>query len=80
MRLLINGGDWNTVTYIPDLRRNKYTEMFFKGYKPHPDGDGSMIWDFELAIKEADFNKKRKVGSLKKKKKKSTPKKKTRKK
>jgi len=79
MRLLINGGDWNTVSYISDLRRNKYTEIFFKGYKPHPDGDGTMIWDFELAIKEANFDKKRKVGSLKKKKK-STPKKKARKK
>ena len=76
MRLLINGGDWNTVSYISDLRRNKYTEMFFKGYKPHPDGDGSMIWDFELAIKEADFNKKRKVGSLKKKSSKSKKRKK----
>jgi len=53
--------------------------MFFKGYKPHPDGDGTMIWDFELAIKEANFDKKRKVCSLRKKKK-STPKKKTRKK
>jgi len=78
MRLLINGGDWNTVSYISDLRRNKYTEMFFNGYKPHPDGDGSMIWDFELAIKEANIDKKRKVCSLRKKKKKSTPKKKTR--
>jgi len=52
--------------------------MFFNGYKPHPDGDGSMIWDFELAIKEANIDKKRKVCSLRKKKKKSTPKKKTR--
>ena len=24
---------------------DEYTEIFFKGYKPHPDGDGSMIWD-----------------------------------
>ena len=68
MRLLINGGDWNTVGYISDLRRNKYTEMFFKGHKPHPDGDGSMMWDYNLARKNAGLDKKRKFGSSKKKK------------
>ena len=76
MRLLINGGDWNTVSYISDLRRNKYTEMFFKGYKPHPDGDGSMIWDCNLARKNAGLDRKRKIGSLKKKSSKSKKRKK----
>jgi len=67
MRLLINGGDWNSVAYISELQRNKYTEMFFRGYKDHPDGDGSMVWDYNLARKNAQLNNKKKVGSLKKK-------------
>ena len=32
------------------LRRDKYVDLFFSGYKDHPDGkDGSMIWDGKLA-------------------------------
>lgn len=77
MRLMINGGDWNTVAYISKLRRNKFKDWFFGGYKPHPDGDGSMIWDYKLAKKKAGLAGKRKFGS---KKKKSTPRKKPRKK
>ena len=76
MRLMINGGDWNTVAYISKLRRNKFKGWFFGGYKPHPDGDGSMIWDYKLAKKNAGLAGKRKFGS----KKKSTPRKKPRKK
>ena len=67
MRLLINGGDWNSVAYISELQRNKYTEMFFGGYKDHPDGDGSMVWDYNLARKHAKLYNKKKFGSLKKK-------------
>ena len=51
-------------------------EMFFKGYKPHPDGDGSMIWDVQLARKNAGLDKKRKIGSLKEKSSKSKKRKK----
>ena len=76
---MINGGDWNTVAYISKLRRNKFKDWFFGGYKPHPDGDGTMIWDYKLAKKNAGLAGKRKVCSLRKKKK-STPKKKPRKK
>ena len=76
MRLMINGGDWNTVAYISKLRRNEYTEMFFKGYKPHPDGDGSMIWDVQLARKNAGLDRKRKISSSKKKSSKSKKRKK----
>ena len=76
MRLMINGGDWNTVAYISKLRRNKFKDWFFGGYKPHPDGDGSMIWDYKLAKENAGLTGKRKFGS----KKKSTPRKKPRKK
>ena len=43
MRLLINGGDWGTVSYVSDLRRDKYVHWYFGGYKLHPDGDGSKI-------------------------------------
>jgi len=31
MRLLNNGGDWNTVSYVSDLKRNKYTDWYFRG-------------------------------------------------
>lgn len=67
MRLLINGGDWNTVGYVAKLRRNKYNAWYFKGYKDHPDGDGSMIWDYNVAKREAGLDGKRKIGSSKKK-------------
>ena len=67
MRLLINGGDWNTVAYVAQLRRNKYNMWYFKGYKDHPDGDGSKIWDYNVAKREAGLDGKRKIGSLKKK-------------
>ena len=66
MRLLINGGDWNTIGYISELRRNKYTEFFFHGYKDHPDGDGSKVWDYNLSRKKAGLDGKRKFGSKKK--------------
>ena len=36
MRLMINGGDWNTVAYISKLQRNEYTDWFFRGYEDHP--------------------------------------------
>ena len=65
MRLLINGGDWGTVSYVSDLRRDKYVHWYFGGYKFHPDGDGSMIWDHNLARKNAGLNKKRKIGQKK---------------
>ena len=67
MRLLINGGDWNSVAYISELQRNKYTEMFFGGYKDHPDGDGSMVWDYSLARASAGIEGKRKFGAKKSK-------------
>ena len=67
MRLLINGGDWNTVAYVAKLRRNKYNVWYFKGYKDHPDGDGSKIWDYNKTKREAGLDGKRKIGSLKKK-------------
>jgi len=60
MRLLVKRGEWNTVRYVLELRRNKYTNCFFGGYKNHPDGDGSMIWDFSLAKKNAGLDGKRK--------------------
>ena len=62
MRLFVKRGDWSTVRYVSELRQNKYTGMFFNGYKDHPDGDGSMIWDFSLAKKNAGFDRKRKFG------------------
>ena len=62
MRLFIKRGDWSTVRYVSELRQNKYTGMFFNGYTDHPDGDGSMIWDFSLAKKNAGFDGKRKFG------------------
>ena len=49
------------------LRRNKYNVWYFKGYKDHPDGDGSKIWDYNVAKREAGLDGKRKIGSLKKK-------------
>ena len=61
MRLLINGGDWNTVSYVSDLKRNKYIDWYFSGYKDHPSKDGSMIWDFNLARRNAGLDKKRKI-------------------
>ena len=65
MRLLINGGDWNTISYVSDLKRNKYTDWYFRGYKDHPSEDGSMIWDFELAALKSGLAGKRKISQSK---------------
>jgi len=67
MRLLVNGGDWGTVSYVSELKRDTHIDWFFKGYKDHPDGDGSMVWDYSLARASAGIERKRKFGSLKKK-------------
>ena len=80
MRLMINGGDWNTVAYISKLQRNEYTDWFFRGYEDHPSKDGSKVWNYNLARKNAGLDGKRKITSSKSKKKKSTPRKKARKK
>jgi hypothetical protein len=75
MRLLITRGDWSTLSYIPELKRNQYTELFFHGYKDHSDGDGSKVWDYNLAKKKAKFKgmkfgqKKKKAAKKKKKRK-----------
>jgi len=65
MRLLINRGDWNSVTYVSDLRRDKYTDWFFRGYKDHASKDGSMVWDYSLAKRKAGLDGKRKIGEKK---------------
>ena len=66
MRLLINGGDWNTVGYVSDLKRNKYTDWYFRGYKEHPSKDGtSMIFDYELAALKSGLAGKRKISQSK---------------
>ena len=70
IRLLINGGGWETVKYVPELKRNKYTGMFFDCYRDHPDGDGSMIWSYDVALQHVDITKKRKFNHTQKKKKK----------
>ena len=77
MRLMINGGDWNTVAYISKLQRNEYTDWFFRGYEDHPSKDGTKVWNCNLARTNAGLNGKRKLASSKKK---STPRKKARKK
>ena len=64
MRLLIKRNDWCTVSYVSDLRRNKYTDLFFGGYVDHPDKDGSMIWDSSLARKRAKLDGKKKFSSV----------------
>ena len=70
IRLLINGGGWETVKYVPELERNKYTGIFFDCYRDHPDGDGSMIWSYDVALQHVDITKKRKFNHTQKKKKK----------
>jgi len=67
MRLLIKRNDWCTVSYVSDLRRNKYTDLFFGGYVDHPDKDGSMIWDSSLARNRAKLDGKKKLGKKSKK-------------
>lgn len=66
MRLMINGGDWNTVAYISKLQRNEYTDWFFRGYEDHPSKDGSKVWNYNLARKNAGLDGKRKITSFKK--------------
>ena len=75
MRLLIKRGDWNTVKYVSQLRRDKHIDWYFRGYKKHPDGDDSMIWDCNLARKSAGLDKKKKFGSSKEERKKNSNKK-----
>jgi hypothetical protein len=43
IRLLIKRGDWSTVHDVSKLRKNKYTNWYFKGYEDHPDGDGRAL-------------------------------------
>jgi hypothetical protein len=62
MRLLIKRGDWNTVAYVDKLRKNKYTDWFFRGYEAHPANDGTMRWNCDLAKKAAGLDKKVKFG------------------
>ena len=64
MRLLINGGDWGTVSYVSELKRDTYIDWFFNGYKDHP---GSMVWDYSLAKASAGIEGKRKFGAKKSK-------------
>jgi|AOAMet1_04_M0_20_1038515.scaffolds.fasta_scaffold21941_2 hypothetical protein len=84
MRLLIKRrGDWHTVSYVSNLRRDKYTDWFFRGYEDHPSKDGTKVWSCDLARQRARLVGRKKFGSSKKKrssKKKSTPNKKPRKK
>ena len=75
MRLLIKRGDWDTVKYVSQLQRDTHIDLYFRGYKKHPDDDGSMIWDFDLARKNAGLDKKKKYGSSKEEKKKNSNKK-----
>ena len=65
MRLLIKGGDWGTLGYLDDLKRNEYTGWFFRGYEDHPSKDGSKVWNFEKARKGAGLDGKKKFGSKK---------------
>lgn len=67
MRLLIKRNDWCTVSYVSELRQNKYTKLFFGGYVDHPTKDGSMIWDSSLAREGAEFGGKKKLGKKSKK-------------
>ena len=75
MRLLIKRGDWDTVKYVSELQRDTYIDWYFRGYKKHPDDDGSMIWDFDLARKSAGLCNKKKFGSSNEEKKKNSNKK-----
>jgi len=47
------------------LRRDKYTDWFFRGYKDHASKDGSMVWDYSLAKRKAGLDGKRKIGEKK---------------
>jgi hypothetical protein len=66
IRLLIKRGDWSTVSYVAKLKKNKYTNWYFKGYEDHPDGDGTMRWNCELAIKAAGLDERVKIGRKRK--------------
>ena len=75
MRLLIKRGDWDTVKYVSELQRDTHIDLYFRSYKKHPDDDGSMIWDFDLARKSAGLCNKKKFGSSKEEKKNNSNKK-----
>ena len=68
IRLLINikRGDWSTVHYVSKLRKNVYTNWYFNGYEDHPDADGTMRWNCELAIKAAGLDERVKIGRKRK--------------
>ena len=66
IRLLIKRGDWSTVGYVDKLRKNKYTDWYFRGYENHPAEDGTMRWNCELAIKAAGLNTRVKIGQKRK--------------
>ena len=53
MRLLIKRNDWYTVSYVSNLRRDKYTDWFFRGYEDHPSKDGTKVWSCDLARQRA---------------------------
>lgn len=51
MKLLVKRGDWDTVAYVSKLKRNAYTDYYFKCYEEDPRCDGTMRWNYKLAIK-----------------------------
>ena len=65
IRLIVKRDDWSTVKYVKKLRKCKYTDAFFSGYKQQ--SGGSMRWDYTLAKEKAVA-----VGGSKKSKKQTT--------
>jgi len=65
VRLALKGGEKMSMDervislkYMGDLRKNKYTDFFFRGFRECPNGGDIMFWDRNLACEKAGFKKK----------------------
>ena len=54
LRLLINKNDWNTVQDVRRLKKCRYTDWYFKGYRDDT-GEGLNVWDEEMSKTVAGF-------------------------
>lgn len=54
VRLLIKRRDWSTVKNLTKLKKCKYNDWFFQGFRDR--GDGFNLWDEDLSREAAGFN------------------------
>jgi hypothetical protein len=64
IRLLVKRNDWNTVSYVKRLKKNEYTDCFFRGYEQSD--RGAMMWSPQRVHQEVKRIAQARVASKKK--------------